>query len=561
MKSRKFARRQDHTLLRESLRWLGALIVLCAVLILPDRVTDMPSLLAPRLPLELPLIVLVLVVLSGTALTVLRTLIVIVLMAMLFFKLADMAAYFGFDRPFNPLVDALMVPTVLDTLSRAAGVGAAIAAVAGVVLIVALIAGILAWATGVFANRLAADARLPVAIVALGLAIFSFTSYGAPYVTWNASRFVRDQTVAVSQDVRDARKFRAELLVNPFGELPPESRLAGLKGNDVLLIFIESYGRAALDNPAYAPLLRGTLKRFNDALADKGFSARSAWLTSPTFGGESYLAHSTTVSGLWVDNQQRYVQLLRSSHETLISDFNDAGWHTVAVMPEITTPWPEAAYFKYGKIYTAPDLHYKGEPFDYMTMADQYVLSAFHKRELAPADRKPVMAEIALISSHIPWTPIPKLVPWDDIGNGEIFTTARTTEDGDEIWRDPKRIAQYYGLSVDYTLQTLMSYVTSLIGDHTLLIIMGDHEPMSFIAGDGASHEVPVHIIARDPALLDALGDGKWTQGMEPDESSPSWPMNTMREHLLTAFAKAPDAALSSSEETPKPDEAPAEKP
>ena len=85
--------------------------------------------------------------------------------------------------------------------------------------------------------------------------------------------------------------------------------------------------------------------------------------------------------------------------------------------------------------------------------------------------------------------------------------------------------------------------------------IMGDHEPMSFIAGDGASHEVPVHIIAHDPALLDTLGDGKWTTGMEPDASSPSWPMNTVREHLLTAFAKAPDAAMSS------PESEPAEKP
>ncbi len=548
MKSRKFARRQDRTVLNHGLRWLAALAAMYLILVLPDRVNGLGSLLSPRLPLELPLIVLGLVAVSGWAGALLRGLIVLALTVTLLFKLANMAAFFGFDRPFNPLVDALMVPTALDTLGKAAGPAAAFAAVAGAVLVLALIVGVLVWVAGVVAHGLSENARLLVAAAALGSVALAFT----PYATWSASLFARNQAVAVSQGVRDAAQFRAQLLQDPFSDLPSESRLAGLKGTDVLLIFIESYGRASLDNPAYAPLLRGTLKKFNGALADKGFSARSAWLTSPTFGGESYLAHSTTVSGLWVDNQQRYVQLLRSRHDTLISDFNGAGWHTVVVMPEITMPWPEASYFKYGKIYAAPDLNYKGEPFDYMTMPDQYVLSAFHGREIAPVDRKPVMAEIALISSHIPWTPVPKLVPWEDVGDGQIFNTARTTEDSDEIWRDPKRIAEYYAMSVDYTLQTLMSYVTTQVGDRTLLIIMGDHEPMSFIAGEGASHEVPAHIIARDPALLDALGEGKWTLGMEPDATSPSWPMNTVRERLLTAFAKAPDAAVSPLESVPE---------
>lgn len=550
MKSRKFARRQDRTALNHIWRWLAALAAMYVILVLPDHVNDLGSFLSPHLPLELSLMVLVLVAVSGRAGAWLRGLIIFALTVTLLFKVANMAAFFGFDRPFNPLEDVLMVPTVLDTLGKAAGTAVAYAAVVGAALVLGLIVAAMTWATGVVVHGLSENARLPVAAAVLGSVALAFTPY-ATYTSWSASLFVRDQAVAVSQGLRDAAQFRAQLVQDPFGNLPPESRLAGLKGTDVLLIFIESYGRASLDNPAYAQLLRGTLKKFNDALAGKGFSARSAWLASPTFGGESYLAHSTTMSGLWVENQQRYVQLLRSHHDTLISDFNGAGWHTVAVMPEITMPWPEASFFKYGKIYIAPDLNYKGEPFDYVTMPDQYVLSAFHGREMAPAERKPVMAEIALISSHIPWVPVPKLVPWEDVGDGTIFNTARTTEDGDEIWRDPKRIAEYYAMSVDYTLQTLMSYVTTLVGDHTLLIIMGDHEPMSFIAGDGASHEVPAHIIARDPALLDALGEGKWTPGMEPDATSPSWPMNAVRERLLSAFAKAPDAAVSSPEDAP----------
>lgn len=541
MKTRKFAKRQERTGLQHSLRWLGALAALWLTLALPDRLSDMSALLAPRLPLELPLIVLALVLFSGKPHTVLRTLIICALTLLVLFKLANMAAYFGFARAFNPLVDALMVPTVLDTLTKATGIAGAAAAVAVPSVVIALIVILLTRATGMFVHHLPRRGRLPVAAVALGLTVLGIT----PYATWGASFFVRDQAVAISQSFHDAVQFRAELLKDPFSHLPPESRLAGLKGNDVLLIFVESYGRASLDNPAYAPLLRGTLRKFGDALQDNGFSARSAWMTSPTFGGESYLAHSSVVSGLWIDNQQRYAQLLRSSHDTLISDFNAAGWRTVAVMPEITMPWPEAAYFKYGKIYTAPDLNYKGASFDYITMPDQYALSAFYTRELAPAGRAPVMAEIALVSSHIPWAPIPKPVPWETVGDGQIFTTARTPETADEIWSEPKRIAEYYALSIDYALQTLMSFVTTLVGDNTLVMIVGDHQPMTFIAGDGANHDVPVHIIARNPALLAALDEGTWTAGMAPDASSPSWPMNTVRERLLAAFAPPVDATLS----------------
>ncbi len=536
MKVRKFARRESPTPLRQGLRWLGALLAIYIVLILPDRFGGIGSLLSLRLPLELPLIVLALIAVTGKPRIVLRTLIVAALTLILIFKLANMAAYFGFARAFNPLVDALMVPVALDTLGKAGGIGAVVAALAATVLVVALMVAVFVWATGVFAHSISRHERLPVAFAALVVAAIGFTPYG----TWGASLFARDQVVAILQSLEDAASFRAQLLQDPFAQLPLDARLAKLKGNDVLLIFVESYGRSSLDNPAYASLLRGTLKKFGAALEEKGFAARSAWVTSPTFGGESYLAHSTSVSGLWINNQQRYVQLLRSSHDTLISDFNTAGWRTVAVMPEITMPWPEAAYFHFGKIYTAPDLNYKGEPFDYMTMSDQYVLSAFQTHELAKEDRAPVMAEIALISSHIPWAPIPKFVPWEDVGDGSIFTTARTPESANDVWRDSARVPVAYADSINYTLQTLQSFVTTFGRDNTLVIIMGDHQPMTFLTGDGASHEVPVHIIARDPALLALLDEGKGTPGMEPNETSPSWPMDSLRGRILRAFTPPP---------------------
>jgi Sulfatase len=536
MKVRKSASHDNPTALEKGLKCFAALAALYLVLVLPDRISDMRSLLALRMPLELPLIVLALIAVSGKPHIFLRTLIVAVLTVVLLFKLANMAAYFGFGRPFNPLVDSMMVPVVLDTLGKARGIGAVIAALAATALVFAGVVAAFLWATDVFTHSISRYERLPAAFAGLVATAIGFTSYG----TWGASLFARAQVAAMIQSLEDTSSFRAQLLKDPFAGAPAENRLARLKGNDVLLIFVESYGRSSLDNPAYAPLLRGTLKRFGAALEEKGFTARSAWVTSPTFGGESYLSHSTTVSGLWINNQQRYVQLLRSKRDTLISDFNTAGWRTVAVMPEITMPWPEAAYYRFAKIYAAPDLNYKGEPFDYMTMPDQYALSAIQTLELEKADREPVMAVIALISSHIPWAPIPKIVTWDNVGDGSIFTTARTPETANDVWRDPARVPVTYAQSIDYTLQTLQSFVTTFGRDNMLVIIMGDHQPMTFLTGEGASYEVPVHMIARDPALLALLDEGRGTPGMEPLETSPSWPMDTLRALMIRAFAAAP---------------------
>src|SRR5690606_23466844 len=125
-------------------------------------------------------------------------------------------------------------------------------------------------------------------------------------------------------------------------------------------------------------------------------------LTSPTVGGLSWLAHATVMSGLWIDSQIRYDSLVMSKHRSLTQLFHEVGWRTVAVMPAITMAWPEGEYYGYDHIYHAHNSGYAGKPFNWVTMPDQFTLSAFHRNEIAPENRAPVMAEIALISSHAP---------------------------------------------------------------------------------------------------------------------------------------------------------------
>ena len=76
-------------------------------------------------------------------------------------------------------------------------------------------------------------------------------------------------------------------------------------------MFVESYGRVAVQDSSFSPRIDAVLERGTAQLRAAGFSSRSAFLTSPTFGGLSWLAHSTLQSGVTVDGQRRYDQLVK----------------------------------------------------------------------------------------------------------------------------------------------------------------------------------------------------------------------------------------------------------
>jgi hypothetical protein len=307
---------------------------------------------------------------------------------------------------------------------------------------------------------------------------------------------------------------------------------------DVLILFVESYGRSALENPLHAPSVGAALADFEGAARAAGFGARSAWLTAPIQGGQSWLAHATLLAGLRIDNQRRYESLLLSDRQTLVGDFRRAGWRTLAVMPATSRPWPEGRFFGFDRVYAEKDLGYAGERFNWVTMPDQYTLAALHRLELGRCDRPAIMAMTALISSHAPWTPIPPVLDWDEVDDGSVFAAhARAGDPPEVVWRDPGRIREQYRRSIDYVLRTLSSYVVAYGRDRTLFVIVGDHQPAWFVAGDGSSFDVPIHLLTRDPAVLDAIADWGWLPGMRPDLGAPVWPMEAFRERFLAAFA------------------------
>ncbi|SON57615.1 Phosphoglycerol transferase, alkaline phosphatase superfamily [Hartmannibacter diazotrophicus] len=530
-------------------RGLAACILLYLMLLMPASLSHLTWASFALLPVELPLILLAGVLLPAGMLTGFRLIAAVLVAASLVFRLADIGSYEALGRAFNPVLDLHLLDAVWRLLSGAVGTVGAFAAAAGSLLLVLLILLVTYWALGRAIDlvralpKISAGAGLTFSVLALvGLNGVAAGSALNRAVTDFATASLADHVEVAVESFGDLRRFKAEAAVDPVAAIPDAALFDRLKGKDVLLIFVESYGKSAIDGDCCATRTAAALKRFEDRIGRSGFSARTGFLTSTTLGGQSWLAHGSLLSGLKVDNQRRYDALVASDRRTINRDFHKAGWRTVAAMPAISMAWPEGDFFGYDRVYDAHTLGYKGRPFNWVTMPDQYVLDAVRKFELDKPRDKPVMVEMALISSHAPWTPIPPLIDWKDVGDGTVFNTWSDSGDPPEVvwkdvWHDPSRVREQFSISIAYSLDVLSSYLETYGTDRTVMIFLGDHQPAPLVTGEGAGLDVPIHILARDPAVLDAIDGWHFTRGMVPDAETPVWLMQDFRARFAAAFS------------------------
>ena len=406
-----------------------AVLIVWSALVLPDRL----FLLTPAAFLRIPIEALVLV---GLALLLpprwVRTVAAVagVLLGLLaVVRLLDLGFHEALHRPFNPVTDGKLLGPAVDMLGDSLGPGWADAALVGAILLfVALPTAVTLSVIRICraaAHRRTASSRIAGSLAVLWLVtavLGTQPTPGVPIASRGAAQLAVDQARAAAHNLGDLSAFRSQLAADdPWSTVPGEDLLIGLRGKDVIVAFVESYGRVAVEGSAFSPEIRTLLDDGTTTLRAAGFSSRSAFLTSSTFGGISWLAHATFHSGLWVDSQQRYDQLLSSDRFTLSAAFARAGWRTVVDVPSNRDPWPEGrAFYRFDEDYDRHDVGYEGPKFSFAAIPDQYTLAAFERLELAPG-HAPVMAEIDLVSSHEPWTPLPRLLDWDALGDGSVY--------------------------------------------------------------------------------------------------------------------------------------------
>ncbi len=521
-----------------------ALLLVWAALVAPHEPKDLNLGAFLRLPLELLIVAAVAVLLPATPRRVLVVVLGVILSVLVLVKVLDIGFFTAFDRPFRPLDDSSYLGIGIETLGEAVGTSTAdLIAAAGAVLVLAILAiPVLALLR---VTRVAAGHRdwaLRAAAV-LGVIWVVLRVAGAPVASSSAAALAVDEVQGVRTALASRAAFTREIAHDRFSATPGSELLTGLRGKDVLVVFVESYGRDAVQDSSFSPRIKAVLERGDAQLRAAGFSSRSAFLTSPTFGGLSWLAHSTLQSGVTVNGQWRYDQVAGKHRVTLTRAFKRAGWRAVGAMPGNRRAWPEGrTFYHYDQVYDRRNFGYRGPSFGLPPMPDQYTLLALQRRELAKRHRPPVFAEVDLISSHAPWTRIPQLIDWDDVGEGSIFDRIPAEESTQAaLFGDAARARAAYGHSIEYSMRTIFSFVQRYGDDNLVVVVLGDHQPATLVTGhDDPSHDVPISVIAHDPNVMHRIAGWSWQDGVLPSPRAPVWPMAAFRDRFLTAFGPSP---------------------
>jgi hypothetical protein len=457
-------------------------------------------------------------------------------------KFADMGFHETLNRPFDVILDWILLDDAKSFLNDAIGEAGATGVLVGlVVLIVAVL--VLSSLAAMRITRLAdrhRRAALGTAVTGtlawVVLLLLGVQTFQIPVAARSSAAYAVDKARAVRTSLYDDEAFADQMAKDPFANTPGDQLLTGLRGKDVFFTFIESYGRSAIEDPK---LSAGPVKVLTKGYADlqkAGYAAKSGFLTSSTYGGGSWLAHSTFLSGVWTNNQRRYRSLMASDRMTMTMAFNRAGFDTISVMPGAVRAFPEGRFYGYDRVFDSRNTGYVGPKFGWAPQPDQYTLSWFEKNVHGPA-HAPMMVEMPLVSSHTPWAPLPQFIDWDDVGDGSVYKQIHEEgKNAKTIWKDPAKVAHEYSRSVQYTLTAITEWLELYGDDNTVMVVLGDHQASKIVTGEGASHDVPIVILAKDKTVLDKVSDWGWSDGLKPDPAAPVWRMDEFRDRFLTAF-------------------------
>jgi hypothetical protein len=424
-------------------------------------------------------------------------------------RYAEVMARELYGRPISLYYDLPHVPRVVAMFAEATPVWVLVTASAGVALGLVVLFGVVRWSWGRIAGALAAPrARIALAVAAL-VALGAYPLVPGWFTAPVTASYARQALLA-------AHVLGGKATGLP--ESPPlASDLARLRGADVFVIFLESYGAATYDRPEHLARLAPARDALAAAAAATGRGVMSAFVASPTFGGASWLAHASLLSGVEVRDGDAYNLLMTERRRTLVRTFGERGYRTVALMPGLRQDWREgAAFYGFDEIYGAGRLDYRGPEFGWWRIPDQYALARLDRLEVAPRPRLPLFVFFPTITSHAPFRPVPPYQPdWERLLGERPYApeVERALQGYRAEWQN---LEPAYADSVSYALEWLGGYLRERRDADLVLVVLGDHQPPVGVGGERPSWEVPVHVIAKRGPLLQALLAEGFVAGVAP---------------------------------------------
>ena len=284
---------------------------------------------------------------------------------------------------------------------------------------------------------------------------------------------------------------------------------------NVTFLFVESYGKITVDNPELARRLSPRLLEMQQRLTDDGWHMVSGFSTAPVSGGRSWLAVGSIFMGKSVPYESAFHHLVEDvpALPTIPSFFARRGYRIIALEPSVH-PRPglaEPNYYRADTQIYFENLGYTGRLMGWGKVPDQYSLG-FADEYVLSVSKGPRFLWFHMVSSHLPWGVVPRLVDdWRTLNDSHI-TPIDEAHGSVELGGLAAGYRERYVDTVAYDLSVIERHLLRERADE-LVVVMGDHQP-PLVTQDSENFDVPVHLFARDPALIAEFADRGFVPGL-----------------------------------------------
>ena len=310
-------------------------------------------------------------------------------------------------------------------------------------------------------------------------------------------------------------------IVTEFRTIPYEAYLNyKLKERpDVYFLCIESYGQILTANKELASQFHPMVHRFDSSLQAKGWYGASSYSLSPVAGGSSWIAFTSALSGIALDNHMDFKELISVDFNVphMTNFFNHFEYETFRLKTFASTQASteeaykiQNDYFKFDHWLKFKDFNYKGYVYNFFGgIPDQYALEYFHENHVAPLN-KPQFTFFITMNTHGPWfLPPPITDHWSELNEIKSNPDPRAPADAriGIKYEDllPGRFEDRYLDAMEYELKILQKFIFEKINENSVVILLGDHQPGHITEYDFYGLESVLHIISKNEDFIKAF--------------------------------------------------------
>jgi hypothetical protein len=431
-----------------------------------------------------------------------------------------------YRRPFDPIANLPLASRFAAMFLKKTDIPPALfitAVVGGYILLVLLLrllltpaASAASWCSGKQPDTRQTTRKDVPALILLLAVSFGLTPF--PPLLRTAGTVI--EKIFYRQDQESNLETIAEISEYPLAAEPPGDEQKLSHQPDIHLFIVESYGMTVFTNNDHRQRILPFLKDQESALHDEGLSVLSSGYLSTTFGGTSWLADASILSGLRIDSQEKYDRVIKSGSRNIIHFLNRKGYATVLSAPGTSFMTEKYLdFYSYKHLFLYDDFGYEGPYFTFGEMPDQYHLFKVKQKLLSGLKEKdnPVFVEYILCSSHVPWNYIPPyLDSWDGFDSGKIYFDRSRNSWYDNSWVSGSELFEGYDHSIRYSLETVIGYIIRYLEPQDIAVIIGDHQPKFPVSEKGADFSVPVHIVTGNETFIKGFSEISYRRGIIP---------------------------------------------